>query len=134
MLLWVFISKFLSDTNFCLGSLTILVYLMINFINKIDHFTNSYGGRSNWYETALQYILFQHAFSGLRWVSKALALVWSTHVSFSKMHSNAENVFRYGMWQLGLKCLKLSNKLSKDAAKCFSLKRCHESRRVDNHC
>ena len=51
----MFVFKFLGDTNFCLASFTILVYLMINNNNKIDSFTNSDGDRSKWFETILWY-------------------------------------------------------------------------------
>ena len=52
----MFIFEFLRDANFLsLLSFKILVYLMINNINNIDHFTNSERDRLNWFETILQY-------------------------------------------------------------------------------
>ena len=38
-----------------LASFTKLVCSMVNYINKIDHFTNSDGDRSNGFETILRY-------------------------------------------------------------------------------
>ena len=49
----MFISEFLGDANFCLASFTILIYLMINYINKIDCFRNREGYRSNWFTLAV---------------------------------------------------------------------------------
>ena len=46
----MFISEFLNDANFGLASFTLLVYKMNNYNDKIDHFTNSYGDMSNWFE------------------------------------------------------------------------------------
>ena len=37
----MFISEFLSDANFGLAWFTLHVYSMINYNDKIDHFTNS---------------------------------------------------------------------------------------------
>ena len=51
----MFISEFLGDANLCLALFTILVYSMFNYINKIDHFTNSDRDKLNWFETILQY-------------------------------------------------------------------------------
>ena len=51
----MFISEFLSDVNFGLASFTMVVYSMTNYCNRKDHFTNSDGDRSNWFETILQY-------------------------------------------------------------------------------
>ena len=51
----MFISEFLSNTNFCLTLFTILVYLMINYLNKVDHVMNSDRSRLNWFETIWWY-------------------------------------------------------------------------------
>ena len=37
----MFISEFFGDTKICLTSFTMLIYLRINYINKMDHFTDS---------------------------------------------------------------------------------------------
>ena len=37
----IFISEFLDDAKFCFELFTMLVCLMLNYFNKIDHFTNS---------------------------------------------------------------------------------------------
>jgi len=51
----MFASKFLSDAIFGLALLKLHVYFIINYNDKIDCFTISYGDRSNWFETILQY-------------------------------------------------------------------------------
>ena len=51
----MFFSEFLGDGNFYLVLFTIPVYSTINYINKIDCFTNSDLDRLNWFETILQY-------------------------------------------------------------------------------
>ena len=49
----MFISEFSGDAKFSLASFTMLVYLMVNNINKTDHFTNSDVDRSNRFETII---------------------------------------------------------------------------------
>ena len=51
----MFISKFLGDTNFGLALLTLHVYLIINYNDKLDHFKISDGDRLNRFENILQY-------------------------------------------------------------------------------
>ena len=43
----MFISEISGDTNFCLASFPMLLFLTINYINKIDHFTTCNNDRSN---------------------------------------------------------------------------------------
>ena len=52
----MFILEISGDTNFTLVLLTVLVCLMINYINKIDNFTNRDGDRSNGFETIFGYL------------------------------------------------------------------------------
>ena len=55
----MFISKFLSDTNFGLALFTLLVYLTTNYNDKMDYNTNSDGDRTNWFETTYLTILIR---------------------------------------------------------------------------
>ena len=45
--------EFLSNTNFGLAYLTLLVYSTINYNDKIDNFTIRDRYRENWFETIL---------------------------------------------------------------------------------
>ena len=47
----MFISEISGDTNFSLALFTMLIHWMVNYINSIDHFTNSDEDRSNGFET-----------------------------------------------------------------------------------
>ena len=45
----MFISEFLSDTKIGFASLILLVYLTINYNDKIEHFTNNDEDKLNWF-------------------------------------------------------------------------------------
>ena len=49
----LFISEFLSDANSAMALFILLVYSIISYNHKIDHFTNSDGDKANWFETIL---------------------------------------------------------------------------------
>ena len=46
----MFNSEFSGDANFSLLLFTMIIYSMVKYINKIDHFANNDGKRSNGFE------------------------------------------------------------------------------------
>ena len=53
----MFISDFSGDANFSFTSFTVLVFLTVNYIYRMDHFTISDGVRLNGFEAILWYVI-----------------------------------------------------------------------------